>query len=60
MGKVKFKVASAKKKARIHALVHRGVVIQQPALPPSTSLARIRRAAKIAVQRYAHDIQAAE
>lgn len=57
MGKVKFK---AKKKARNHPLVHRGVVIQRPALAPSVPLARIRRAAKLAVERYAHALQAAE
>jgi hypothetical protein len=57
MGKVK---AKAKKKTRNHPLVHRGVIIQRPAHRPSVPLAQLRRAAKLAVERHAHDLQAAE
>jgi hypothetical protein len=54
---VAMKTKSIKGKA---PLVHRGIVIQRPAVKPTTSLARLRRAARIAVQQYVDEVSAAE
>jgi hypothetical protein len=41
-------------------LIWRGVEIQPPAVAPITPIARIRRAARIAVKKHAHEFVAAE
>jgi hypothetical protein len=41
-------------------LIYRGVVIQPPAIAPNTPLARIRRAARNAVQQYADELSPAK
>jgi hypothetical protein len=57
MGEVTTKTATAKRKRRAsRPLVHRGVVIQRPVVPPSVPLERIMRAARIAFDRQPHDL----
>ncbi len=51
---------TAKTIKRKTPLIYRGVVIQPPAIAPNTPLARIRRAARIAVQQYADELSAAK
>jgi hypothetical protein len=59
MGKptVEMKVRPPRSK-RAGKLIIQGVEIQRPAVAPNASIARIRRAAKIAVKQYAHDLSA--
>lgn len=45
---------------RAAKLVWRGVEIQPPTIAPTTSVARIRRAARIAVKKHAHEFVASE
>lgn len=61
MGKVNATTAIAKGRSKAgKPLVHRGIVILRPAVAPDTPLARIRRAARIAVKQHAHDLAPAE
>jgi hypothetical protein len=53
-------IAKSRSKAVKLPLVHRGVVILRPAVAPDTPLARIRRAARIAVKQHVHDLAPVE
>jgi hypothetical protein len=60
MGKTTTSAKITGTKARRPAkLIFNGVEIQRPPIAPHTPLARIRRAARIAVRQYAHDLSAA-
>ncbi len=50
----------ASREPREAPLVHRGVVIQKPPVAPDTPLRRIRRGARIAVQKYFDELAALE
>jgi hypothetical protein len=52
--------AKARKGKRPTKVFFQGVEIQRPAVPPTTPLWRIERAAKIAVQQYADELAAAK
>jgi hypothetical protein len=41
-------------------VIHRGVLIQRPAMPPDTPNAKIRRGAKLAVKAHVRDLAITE
>lgn len=51
---------TAKKARRSPKVMFQGIEIQRPVVPPSIPLWRIRRAAKIAVKKYADELAAAK